>query len=67
MKLKLNNEIEVRIVDDKEIQDGNRTYHYVSNISYIKHFNIKKKKIVNYILKKINQTIINFGIITKKH
>ena len=67
MKLKLNNETEVRIVDDKEIQDGNRIYHYVSNISYIKHFNIKKKKIVNYILKKINQTIINFGIITKKH
>lgn len=41
MKLKLNNEIEVRIVDDKEIQDGNRTYPYVSDISYIKHFNRK--------------------------
>ena len=48
MKLKLNNEIEVRIVDDKEIQDGNRTYHYVSNISYIKHFNIKKKLLIIY-------------------
>ena len=30
------------IGDDKEMQDDSKTYPYVSNMSYIKHFEEKK-------------------------